>query len=64
MTQIAKQAIHPSPNVLRNATLPNTLGGVGLPGAAVRVRRPRRPYVAMASGVLAALAFVLLMWRP
>ena len=44
--------------------MPNTLGGVGPPRAAARIRRPRVPFVAGASVLLAGLAFAFLMWHP
>ena len=64
MTNIANKGFDAPPNVLRGGSMPNTLGGVGPPRAAARIRRPRVPFVAGASVLLAGLAFAFLMWHP
>ena len=64
MTLVANQTLHAKPNVLHGGSVPNTLGGVGPAQVAARLPNQRRPYVAAASVALAALALVLLAWRP
>lgn len=61
-SSIANQTFHSPPNVLQGGSVPNTLGGVGRPEVAVRLRHLGRPYVAAAS-IAVATAFVLLLSR-
>jgi hypothetical protein len=64
MKLIANQTLHSPPNVLQGSSIPNTLGGVGPADVAVGLQRPRPPYMAAASVVVAAVALVFLLWRP
>ena len=64
MTQSQNQGLKALPNVLRDQTVPNTLGGIGAPrpgGAEARSaagagRRGRRPRLALAVALAALLA--------
>ena len=52
------------PNRLAGESRPNTLGGIGLPGAVSPLARPWGATVVLTGVVLGALALVLLLWRP
>ena len=66
MTQPQNQGLKALPNVLRDQTVPNTLGGVGAPRPVARRRAPLRVPVAAAVGLALALAVALaaLLARP
>jgi hypothetical protein len=54
----------PQPNRLRQESLPNTLGGIGLPaGIGPRVR-PTAAVGVLLAAAAAALVIALLAWRP
>ena len=59
MTGVQNQALKALPNVLRDQTIPNTLGGIGLPRPASRSRLPVGALAAAAVVILAGLAILL-----
>ena len=59
MTGVQNQVLKALPNVLRDQTIPNTLGGIGLARPARRSRLPVGALAAAAIVVLAGLAIFL-----
>jgi hypothetical protein len=59
MTSMQNRGIDALPNVLRDQTRPNTLGGMVPAAATVPFRLPVGALVAAVIGILAALAIVL-----
>lgn len=59
MTGMQNQALKASPNVLRDQTIPNTLGGIGLARPARRSRLPLGALAAAALVILAGLGIFL-----
>ena len=54
MTPLQNQAITALPNVIRNQTIPNTLGGVSDPSPFLPRRAPSVVSVAVTAGLVAA----------
>lgn len=59
MTGVQNQALKALPNVLRDQTIPNTLGGIGLARPVRRSRLPLGALVAAAVVILAGLTVLL-----
>ena len=56
----ANLPIDARPNVLRDQTMPNTLGGIGRPDPAPRLRPPAKPLAAAVAIAAAVAAFLVL----
>ena len=63
MTSMANQGSDVRPNVLRSQTIPNTLGGLGLPTATTGLRFRPLALIAAGSLILAGLALALALGR-
>ena len=64
MTSTANQPRIAPLNRLAGESAPNTLGGMSQPRGGSPLRRPWAQTISLTGAALAALAFVLLMWRP
>lgn len=60
MTPLQNQAITALPNVIRNQTIPNTLGGVSDPNPFLPQRAPSVVVVVVAGGLVAAVVAAIL----
>jgi hypothetical protein len=63
VTYSANQALDAPPNRLAGESMPNILGGVGMPGAARPFSGRSRLFAAVTVMVVAGFALVLLWWR-
>jgi hypothetical protein len=63
MTSTANQAFEAQPNVLRGQTVPNTMGGLGVPAVSARLGLSSRALLAAASAILAGSALALVLGR-
>jgi hypothetical protein len=60
VTSTANQVLDALPNVLRDQRVPNTLGGIGPPVPAPKLRLPVRALAIVAVAVAAVIAFLVL----